>query len=174
MTDAPQFPAGPFELIEEYDDVARERMTDAILHAPTRLRRAAGGLDDKQLDTKYRNWTIRQIVHHLADSHLNSMMRFKWTLTEDKPTIKAYFEDRWVSTLDAREGDVEPALFMLDGLHLKWVQVLRSMSESDYARELYHPERERFIRLWEALNDYAYHGDHHTAQILWLREQNGW
>lgn len=132
------------------------------------------GLSDAQLDTKYRNWTIRQITHHVADSHLNSLVRFKWALTEEQPRIKAYEEGDWVNLLDAQAGDVEPSLLLLDGLHAKWVQVLRSMTRQQYSRTFLHPQSGDSVSLWTALNSYAWHGRHHTGQIHWVRERNGW
>ena len=171
---SPQNPAGEFVPITEYDDAARKQLINTIRHAPARLREAVSGLSDEQLDTKYRNWTIRQITHHVADSHLNSIIRFKWALTEDRPLIKAYEEGDWVQLADSASGDVEPALALLDGLHTKWVQVLESMTPEQYAREFRHPQSGESVSLWLALNNYAWHGRHHTAQILWLRDKHNW
>jgi uncharacterized damage-inducible protein DinB len=138
------------------------------------LATAVAGLSDGQLDTLYRNWTVRQIVHHLADSHVNSYVRFKWALTEDLPTIKAYDEGRWAGLDDSRSGDVRAPLALLHGLHARWVQLLRSMSDGQFARCFVHPETGRTVSLGEALCYYAWHGEHHTAQVLWLRRQRGW
>ncbi len=123
----PQFPAGPFAADEAHDDRRREAWIDGIERAPTRLRRAVSGLSDEQLDTTYRNWTIRQLVHHLADSHLNSYVRFKLALTEERPTIKPYDESRWSLLADAQRADVEPSLHLLEGLHTRWAYLLRSL-----------------------------------------------
>ncbi len=132
------------------------------------------GLDDAQLDTPYRNWTIRQITHHLADSHLHVMIRFKWALTEDNPVIKAYNEADWVRLADNRKGAVEPSLALLEGIHTKWVQVLDSLSEEQFERTYHHPETDQDVRLWITLQNYVWHSKHHTAQITWLRQQHGW
>ena len=140
----------------------------------TAIAPAIGGLSQSQLDTHYKNWTIRQITHHLADSHLHSIIRFKWALTEEHPTIKAYEEGDWVQLADSQHGDIEPALHLLEGLHAKWVQLLESMNEARFPRTFFHPQTETSVNLWMALNSYAWHGRHHTAQIRWLRDRHGW
>jgi hypothetical protein len=170
----PDNPAGPFVPIETYDDEAKARLIESVWQAPLRLREAVSGLSEDQLDTHYKNWTIRQIAHHIADSHLHSIIRFKWALTEENPTIKAYEENDWVQLDDTRHGDVEPSLLLLEGIHAKWVQVLKSMTEAQFARTFHHPQSGASVSLWLALNNYAWHGKHHTAQILWLRQRYGW
>jgi uncharacterized damage-inducible protein DinB len=170
----PLNPAGEF--VKE-ENCSPERLTgliEELEQAPIALRSAARGLSEEQLDTKYRNWTIRQIVHHLADSHVNSYIRFKWTLTEDLPTIKAYFEDRWVSLEDSRTGAIDRPLALYDAIHARWVQLLRTMKPSDFARSFVHPETGQTVRLDAALSNYTWHARHHTGQILWLREHHGW
>jgi uncharacterized damage-inducible protein DinB len=142
--------------------------------APTALRAAVAGPSEDQLDTRYRNWTIRQIVHHVADSHVNSYVRFKWALTEEVPTIKPYDDGRWADLADARTGEVRAPLALLEGLHIRWVQLLRSMTEEQFGRAFFHPETGQTVSLSAALCYYAWHGRHHTAQIHWLREQRGW
>ncbi|MCA9262159.1 MAG: putative metal-dependent hydrolase, partial [Planctomycetales bacterium] len=137
-------------------------------------RAVVAGLSNERLEARYRKWTLRQIVHHLADSHMHSLIRFKWALTENLPTIKAYDEAAWVQLHDSHRGDVEPALAMLEGLHARWVQLLHALDESDFARQFFHPESARNVSLWEALSYYAWHGAHHTPQIAWVREQHGW
>lgn len=174
MTLAPDNPAGEFQPFETYDENLRSELTAILRVAPKNLRDAVHGLSDKQLDTKYRNWSIRQITHHVADSHVHSLIRFKWTLTEDQPTIKAYEEADWVLLDDSKSGDVAPALALLDGLHTKWVQVIETMTEEQFARSFIHPQSGETVSLWSALNYYPWHCRHHTGQILWLREQNGW
>jgi DinB superfamily len=170
----PDNPAGPIEPIAKYDEQVRTRLTEIIRDAPANLRQAVTRLADAQLDTLYKNWTIRQIVHHIADSHLHSIVRFKWTLTEDHPTIKAYAEGDWVQLADAKAGELEPALLLLAGLHAKWVQVLQSMTAPQFGRTFHHPQSGQSVSLWLALNNYAWHGRHHTAQILWLRKHHDW
>jgi uncharacterized damage-inducible protein DinB len=172
--EAPQNPAGAFVLEANYDQQRREEFITIIQTAPAALRKAVAGLSKEQLDTRYRNWTLRQIVHHMADSHVNSYIRFKWALTEERPTIKAYDEGRWAALEDSHTGDVEAPLALLEGLHARWVQLLRSMSSEQFARSFVHPETGATVSLAEALPYYAWHCRHHTGQILWLREQQGW
>jgi uncharacterized damage-inducible protein DinB len=172
--EAPQHPAGPLEPEAHYGPQRRGEYIAVIEGAPAALRRAVAGLSDGQLDTTYKNWTVRQIVHHLADSHVNSYVRFKWALTEERPTIKAYHEDRWVALADSRGGDIAAPLALLEGLHARWVQLLRAMSEEQFARAFLHPQSGEVVSLNAALCYYAWHCRHHTGQITWLREQNGW
>jgi hypothetical protein len=171
---APQNPAGEFVPEENYGRERRDELVAVIATAPQALREAVAGLSEEPLDTRYRNWTIRQIVHHLADSHVNSYIRFKWALTEDCPTIKAYDETRWAALEDSRTGDIHVPLALLEGLHARWVQLLRSMTEAQFARAFVHPETGKTVRLDLALGSYAWHCRHHTAQITWLRGQRGW
>jgi len=171
---APQNPAGPFKAEPVLGHERRSQLIAEIEGAPADLRTAVSRLSEEQLDTRYRNWSIRQIVHHLADSHVNSYIRFKWTLTEERPTIKAYDEGRWAALDDSRQGDIRAPLGLLDGLHARWVQLMRSLSEAQFARSFVHPETTEVVTLDAALSYYAWHGRHHTGQIRWLREQNGW
>jgi uncharacterized damage-inducible protein DinB len=171
---APQFPAGPFVPEDHYGPQQRGELIAVIEAAPANLRRAVAGLAASQIDTRYKNWTVRQIVHHLADSHVNCYVRFKLALTEETPTIKPYHEDRWVALEDSRRGDIGGPLALLDGVHACWVQLLRLMSEEQFARTFYHPESGETVRLDAAVASYAWHCRHHTGQITWLREQNGW
>jgi uncharacterized damage-inducible protein DinB len=171
---APQYPAGPFKPETDLGPKRRVALIAEIQGAPAVLRQAVSGLSETQLDTRYKNWTIRQIVHHLADSHVNSYIRFRWTLTEERPTIKAYDEGRWAALEDSRTGDIRAPLALLEGLHARWVQLLRSMTEEQFARSFIHPETGDVVTLEAALCYYAWHGRHHTGQIQWLREQHGW
>ena len=170
----PSNPVGLFSLAGEYDESVKADNIEAIRNAPIQLKDAVEGLNDSQLDTPYRNWTIRQIVHHIADSHVNSYIRFKWTLAENHPTIKAYDEADWVELADSKSGDIGPSLALLEGLHARWVQTLESMTAEQFARAFVHPQTGDSIDLWTALNYYPWHGRHHTGQILWLRDQHGW
>ena len=172
--EAPQNPAGEYHLEENYSPRRRDEFISIIESAPATLRNAVAGLSESQLNTRYRNWTIRQIVHHLADSHVNSYIRFKWTLTEDRPTIKAYDEGRWAALEDSLTGEIQAPLALLDGLHLRWVLLMRSMTEGQFARSFHHPETKKHVSLNSALCYYAWHCRHHTAQINWLRGQHGW
>jgi DinB family protein len=169
----PDFPAGP-NVSEPGDSRRWAEWIAEIEAAPARLRAAVAGLTPANLAVRYKNWTVRQIVAHVADSHTNAFIRFKLALTEDTPTIKPYDENRWIELPDAKAGDVPVTLNYLEALHARWVQVLRGMTEADFAREYFHPEQGKKVRLGSAVGDYAWHGRHHTAQILWLREQHGW
>jgi hypothetical protein len=174
IMDAPLNPAGAFGPEETYGSVRREEFIAVIAAAPAALRNVVDGMSEDQLDTRFRNWTIRQIVHHVADSHVNSYVRFKWALTEERPTIKAYDEGRWAALEDARTGDVGAPLALLEGLHARWVQLLRSMTGEQFERSFIHPENGESVCLSAALCYYAWHCRHHTAQIQWLRQQRGW
>ena len=148
---------------------------DQIAAAPATLRAAIGGLSDAQLDSPYRpgGWTVRQVVHHLADSHINSYVRFRLALTEDQPLIKPYREDRWAELPDARGGPVEVSLLLLDGLHARWVDLLRPLTDAEWKRAFRHPEI-GLISLEQNAALYAWHGRHHVAHILSLRERMAW
>jgi uncharacterized damage-inducible protein DinB len=170
----PQYPAGEFVPEEKLSPRRRSELIAIIEQAPNAVRQAVAALTPDQFNTRYRNWTIRQIVHHVADSHVNSYIRFKWALTEEHPTIKAYDEALWVELSDSRTGDIEAPLALLEGLHACWVQLLRGMTEEQFARSFRHPQTGKSMNLSEALCYYAWHGRHHTAQITWLRNRHGW
>lgn len=166
----PQFPAGAFAAPDSHDPSGRAAWIADIEQTPARLRRAVAGLSEVQLDTPYRNWTVRQIVHHIADSHLHSYARFKLALTEDRPTIKPYDESRWSGLADARGAGIETSLQLLDGLHARWTYLLRTLPSDAFERAYYHPESREVLPLWKALAYYAWHGHHHTSQIDWVRQ----
>ena len=146
-----------------------------IADTPGRIRDAVEGLTDKQLDTPYRpgGWTVRQVVHHLADSHMHSYIRTKFALTLNEPTIMPYDENLWASMKDAKSGPLEPSLLLLDGLHARWTQLLESMTETEWRRTFNHPER-GLLPLEMNIEIYAWHGRHHTAHITELRKREGW
>ena len=171
--DAPQYPAGPFVPEKNIDDVRRAELIDVIDAAPRVLRETIAGLTESQLDTKYKNWTIRQIVHHIPDSHANAYVRFKLALTEDTPTIRPYQEGLWAALEDSVRGDVAAPLSLLEGLHRTWVQLLRSMTPAQFSRSYHHPESGETVALCHALASYAWHCRHHTGQIAWLRKNKG-
>jgi hypothetical protein len=179
MTDPKQpdlrYPIGKAEMTRELDADARHALIDRIEGAPGRLGAAVAGLDAGQLDTPYRpgGWTVRQVAHHVPDSHLNAYLRCKWALTEDEPAIKTYDEERWAELPDSRTVPVEVSLALLDSLHRRWVGLLREMSAADFQRSLRHPEH-GLITLDQILGLYAWHGDHHTAHVTALRERMGW
>jgi uncharacterized damage-inducible protein DinB len=174
MTDL-QYPIGKFKYDGPLTPAQRQMCINQIEEAPARLRAAVAGLSDEQLDTPYRpgGWTVRQVVHHLPDSHLNSYIRFKLALTEDKPVIKTYEQDRWAELYDVRTAPIEASLILLEGLHRRWVTLLRSLSEKDFARTFQHPEL-GVVSLDKNLSLYAWHGWHHVAHITSLRERMGW
>ena len=174
QTNPPAFPVGPFDQHADYDREAKTEFIQILSDAPGKLRQATFELDNSQLDTKYKNWSVRQIVHHVADSHLHSYIRFKWALTEDSPVIKAYDESVWSNLDEAKTGPIEPSLNLLTGLHERWLQLIRSMTDDDFQRTFIHPDLNETVPLSLALSYYAWHSRHHTGQILWLRDQHGW
>jgi len=170
-----RYPVGRFQRPATLSDAERRAAIDAIAAAPANMRVAVRGLDDAQLDTPYRpeGWTVRPVVHHVPDSHANAYIRFKWTLTEDTPTIKTYDEAAWAALADSRTTPIETSLTMLEMLHDRWVRLLRSLSAQDYSRRLIHPENGP-MTLDDLLATYAWHGKHHVAHIVNLRTRNGW
>ena len=171
-----RFPVGKFARPQNpLDEAQRRRAIDAIAATPAQLRAAVSGLTDAQFDTPYRpdGWTVRQVVHHVADSHMNAYVRFKLALTEDEPTIKPYDEARWAELADARASWVGTSLALLEHLHERWVTLLRSMSADEFARTLRHPET-GVQRLDQVLALYEWHGRHHVAHVTSLRERMGW
>jgi uncharacterized damage-inducible protein DinB len=174
--DDPRYPIGPFRFQGDADQRQREQWIGEIAVAPGSLRAAVTGLSPTQLDTPYREkgWTVRQVVHHLPDSHLNAYTRIKLALTEDEPTIKPYEEARWAELPDARSGPVELSLTLLESLHRRWVLLLRELGPDHFRRRFRHPEHGRMIALDEVLAMYAWHGRHHVAQITSLRSRMGW
>jgi hypothetical protein len=170
----PQYPAGPDVPEKDHSPERRTELIAQIEEAPARLRQAVAGLSADQLDTRYKNWTVRQIVHHVTDSHINAYVRFKLALTEDAPAIKPYSEGRWVELDDEKRGDIALPLALLEGLHAAWVRMMRSMTDEQFARKYFHPEIGNAVALSVVLGSYAWHGRHHTGQILWLRQHRGW
>jgi uncharacterized damage-inducible protein DinB len=169
-----RYPIGKFQKVDPLTDVERRAAIDAIAETPEKLRAAIRGFNEQQLDTPYRpgGWTVRQVVHHLSDSHMNSYVRFKLALTENEPTIKPYDEALWAKLEDSK-APVEPSLLLLENLHKRWVVLLSSLARSDWQRKFRHPERGT-MTLDENLQLYAWHGRHHVAHITSLRERNGW
>ena len=167
-----RFPIGKFD-IGAYG--SREENINTLAELPTRLRAAVQGLSDGQLDTPYRpgGWTLRQTVHHIADSHINTLCRFKLALTEDEsPTIRPYYEERWAELPDSKMP-VAVSLGVIEGVHARLVEVLRNMSDQDFRKEFVHPETGSWS-LEKALALYAWHSKHHTAHITATRDRNGW
>lgn len=174
--DALRFPIGKFSYKGPYLRQQRIESIQQIAAAGGQLRAAVDGLSEEQLDTPYRpeGWTVRQAVHHLADSHINSYVRFRLALTEDTPTIRPYFEDRWARLDDALHAPAELSLTLIDALHERWALLLRSLDDGHFQLTYFHPEAARAISLDEAVGTYAWHGKHHIAQITTLREREGW
>ena len=170
-----KYPIGIFQGQDNLTEEQRQMMIDQIAETPAKLRAAVAGFTEQQFDTPYREggWTVRQVVHHLADSHLNAFVRFKLALTEDRPAVKTYEQQLWAELADARTAPVEPSLAMLEGLHQRWVILLRQMSAADCARQFQHPEH-GLMKLERVLAMYAWHGRHHVAHITSLRERMRW
>jgi DinB superfamily len=170
-----RYPIGKFTFDGSLTEKQRNQFIDGIEQAPAKLRAAVRGLSPQQLDTAYRpdGWTVRQVVHHVADSHLNSYLRFKWALTEDEPTIKPYYEDRWAELEEARSAPIEISLALLESLHKRWVWMLRSIKPEGWKRTFRHPEL-GLMGLEKNLALYAWHGKHHVAHITSLRERMKW
>ncbi len=171
----PRYPIGKYEQPKDVTSALRQQAIEAIAVTPAEFRAAVKGLDDSQLDTPYREggWTVRQVVHHVPDSHLNAYVRLRLALTEEQPTIKPYEEARWAELTDAKSAPVEVSLTLLESLHDRWVRLWRSMSGADFAKTLVHPEHGVRTVDW-LLFLYAWHGRHHTAHITTLRQQKGW
>jgi len=170
-----QYPIGRFAWSGPNSESDRKRYMDEIEQAPGRMRAAVAGLSDAQLDTPYRpgGWTVRQVVHHMPDSHMNSYVRFRLALTEKEPTIKPYDESQWAELTDARTAPIEMSLVLLESLHARWTLLLRSLKSEDFGREFLHPELGR-VSLDRNLALYAWHGQHHVAHITGLRDRMGW
>ncbi|HEX8143986.1 MAG TPA: putative metal-dependent hydrolase [Pyrinomonadaceae bacterium] len=169
------YPLGRFKIEHEPTDEERRQFIDQIAETPRRLREAVEGLSSEQLDTEYRpgGWTVRQVAHHLPDSHLNSYVRFKLALTEEEPLIKPYDEDRWARLEDTRLTPVATSLDLLEALHARWVVLLKSLSAEDFRRTFRHQELGT-VSLNKNVGLYAWHGRHHVAHITSLRERMGW
>ena len=173
--DDPRYPIGRFVAPGPLDAAQQAELIRQVEQVPQHLREAVAGLTPEQLDHPYREggWTVRQVVHHLADSHMNAFIRFKLALTEDQPTIKAYHEALWAKLPDSLL-DPEVSLTLLAAVHQRWVVLLRALSLADLERTFFHPEFNRLYRLDETLALYAWHGRHHIAHITSLRQRQGW
>jgi uncharacterized damage-inducible protein DinB len=174
MSDDLRFPIGKFDSKIEVTPEIRQKYIQTIKDLPENVERAIADLNDEQLDTPYRpeGWTVRQTVHHVADSHLNSYCRFKLALTEDVPTIRPYYEDRWAELKDSGMP-IDVSMKIIQGVHARWANLLDSMSDEDFQRKLNHPETGEWT-LEKFLGLYDWHCKHHTAHITTLRERNGW
>jgi hypothetical protein len=170
-----KFPIGRYQAPDVISPAQRATWIEQMAQLPLNLSKAVAGLSEGQLDTPYRpgGWTVRQVVHHLPDSHLNSYVRFRLALTEANPLIKPYEEAAWAQLEDARIGPVAPSLMLLDGLHTRFVLLLKSLSDGDFAKTFKHPVLGEKRLDW-TLGLYAWHSLHHTAHISNLRSREGW
>lgn len=174
-SDELSYPIGRYAPPATFSPEWRREAIGIIAETPARLREAVRGLTPEQLSTPYRpgGWTVRQVVHHVPDSHLNAYVRLKLALTEDTPTIKPYDEAQWAGLPDSEAVPVETSLALLEALHSRWVTLLRALRERDFEREYVHPETGRHT-LNYMVGMYAWHGPHHTAHVLGLRRRMGW
>lgn len=171
----PRYPVGKFHFEGPLSEPAREAFIAEIASTPAGLRAAVEDLTAAQLDTPYREggWTVRQVIHHLPDSHMNAYVRFKLALTEDEPTIKPYAEDRWAELSDTKATPVEVSLTLLDSLHHRWVTLLGSLAPGDWKRNFRHPQL-GVVSLEKNVALYAWHGRHHVAHVTELRKRMHW
>ena len=175
MTPDPRYPIGEFSLPQSIAPAQRRLWIAEIAEAPAKLRAALANLTPAQLDTPYRDggWSVRQVAHHLPDSHMNAYVRFKLALTEDLPVVKPYDEAAWAKLADVALTPVQTSLAMLEALHDRWVRLLGTLDDAAFARAFRHPER-GLMRLDQNLAMYAWHGRHHVAHITTLRERMRW
>jgi uncharacterized damage-inducible protein DinB len=171
----PRYPIGKYQAPPDISSAKRAEAIREIAAAPEKVRAAVSGLNDTQLETPYRDggWTIRQVVHHVADSHMNAYIRWRLALTENEPTIKPYEESAWAKLEDAAHAPVDVSLKLLVPLHERWVSLLRCVQDHEFARTFRHPDHGVRTLDW-MLFLYAWHGNHHTAHITELRKQKGW
>ncbi len=171
----PRFPIGKFHYEGSPSEEQRRTFIAQIERTPAEMRAAVAGLSAQQLDIPYRDggWTVRQVVHHIPDSHMNAYVRFKLALTEDEPTIKPYAEDRWAKLGDTESTPIEVSLALLENLHDRWVRLLGSLGPEDWKRTFKHPDL-GLMSLDKNLALYAWHGRHHTAHITELRKKMNW
>src|SRR5579863_3381575 len=169
------YPIGRFPWPASLSVEERRQCLQELEAAPARFRQAVEGIHEGQLDTPYRpgGWTVRQVIHHVPDSHINSYCRFRLALTEDNPAVKGYEEARWAELFDARTGPLEPSLRLLESLHVRWVALLSSLGEEGWKRTFQHSEHGP-VRLDVNLALYAWHSRHHAAHITRLRQRMGW
>lgn len=170
-----RYPIGKYESQPFSNELKEQWLTD-LKFLPSMLEKAVLNLDEAQLNTAYRDggWTLKQVVHHIADSHINAYCRFKLGLTEDNPTIKPYEEKLWAEMQDTQNLPVNISLTLLHALHARWVEILKDLNEQEWHRTIFHPEQKKEISLWFLLGMYAWHSRHHTAHINSLKERMGW
>jgi hypothetical protein len=171
----PRYPIGKFTFDGAVDAKQCKQWINEIATQPSRLREAVAGLSDAQLETPYRDggWTVRQVVHHVPDSHINAYIRFKLSLTENNPTIKPYLEDKWAELPDSKLP-VEISLRLLETVHERWVVILNHMTETDFGKTYFHPESQKTFVLGRVVGLYAWHGNHHIAHVTELKKRMNW
>lgn len=176
MSEKLKYPIGKSQIPSNISKQDIKKWIEIIEDHPKLLEKLIEGLNDEQLNTPYRpeGWTIRQVVHHLGDSHANSYVRFKWTLTENEPIIKAYFEDRWAELPDTRLAPISIGIDYLIALHSKWVYLLKSLSNEDLKKCFIHPETNKNVSLEKNIGIYAWHCQHHYEHINQLMIQKNW
>lgn len=171
-----RYPIGKFIAPKIYlNDYLNCRISE-IASFPDRLKKEVVSLSEEQLDTPYREngWTVRQVIHHCADSHMNCFIRINWALTEDKPLIKSYYEDRWSNLHDNLTMSIQPTLSLLEGLHFRLAYLMNSISQADLEKIFIHPENNKEFKIKEIIGTYAWHGNHHLAHITELKKRKGW
>lgn len=170
-----RFPIGKYEP-QPFSEQQKQAWLNDIKFLPLALETAILNLDASQLATPYRDggWTVNQVVHHVADSHINAYCRFKLGLTEDNPVIRPYEQDAWAAMKDSANLPVNVSITLLHALHTRWYEILANMSADDFSRTIFHPEHQKQFTLWHLLGMYAWHGRHHTAHITSLRERMQW
>lgn len=175
MSEDLRYPIGKFSSQENYTSQDLNEFIQRIADLPAKLEAAIGNLDEVQLDTPYRDggWTVRQVIHHVADSHMNAYIRVKWALTEDTPLIKAYFEKGWAETPETK-ADPSLSLNLLKALHKKWVTLLKGLTLTELKKAFTHPETKKLITLETLMGMYAWHGDHHLGHITSLKKRMNW
>lgn len=171
-----RYPIGKFNPLVEVTDKLMQEWIASIEELPQKLRQLLATFSEEQLDTPYRpgGWTVRQTLHHIGDSHTNSYIRFKWTLTENTPRIKAYDEAAWAELTDSREAPIELALDFIQALHAKWVYLIKSLNDDDLNLRFEHPESGKKISLRKTIRLYAWHSNHHYEHIAHLAKREGW
>jgi hypothetical protein len=175
-TEVLKYPVGHFEMTEKITAEILSGWTAVIQEFPEKLTAEVTGMTDGQLDTPYRpgGWTVRQLVHHCADSHMNSLIRFKLALTEKEPIIKPYFEDRWAELPDSKSAPIESSLKILEGVHERWADLLQHLSNDQFSLTYVHPEQNKRFRLDESTGLYAWHCNHHLTHIINLKRKKAW
>jgi len=176
MLEKLKYPIGKVEIPSEITEDKLNEWIQIIEEFPNKIEHLVNNLSENQLDSIYRKngWTIRQVVHHCADSHMNSYIRFKWTLTEDKPVIKAYFEERWAEIFDSKSAPINLSLNSIKSVHAKWVYLLKGLTSEDLKKEFIHPVSNEAVSLAKNIGIYSWHCNHHYAHIYNLLERKNW